>query len=392
MLQLPPLALYVHIPWCIRKCPYCDFNSHQANDEVPEADYVAALRADLEQDLPLVQGRKLTSIFFGGGTPSIFSAKAIEHILQDAEHLVGFEDDIEITLEANPGTFEQERFCGFRQAGVNRLSIGIQSFNDTQLTLLGRVHGRNEALRAVEMARAAGFDNINLDLMHGLPQQSVADAQADLQQAILLAPEHVSWYQLTIEQNTVFYSSPPRLPDEEILADIQDEGIALLAQAGYRQYEVSAYAQPGRQARHNINYWQFGDYLGIGAGAHGKITLPTQAHIMRLWKTRLPKHYLQSRDRITQSICGHSNAYAGGGEILQQTSLPLEFLLNGLRLVDGVPVDYFHKRTGLPLNALEPQWSGLMQKGLVQLDKGVIKTTALGQRFLNNVLEAYTED
>ena len=392
MLQLPPLALYVHIPWCIRKCPYCDFNSHQANDEVPEADYVAALRADLEQDLPLVQGRKLTSIFFGGGTPSIFSAKAIEQILQDAEQLVGFDDDIEITLEANPGTFEQERFIGFRQAGVNRLSIGIQSFNDTQLTLLGRVHGRNEALRAVEMARAAGFDNINLDLMHGLPQQSVADAQADLQQAILLAPEHVSWYQLTIEQNTVFYSSPPRLPDEEILADIQDEGIALLAQAGYRQYEVSAYAQPGRQARHNINYWQFGDYLGIGAGAHGKITLPTQAHIMRLWKTRLPKHYLQSRDRITQSICGHSNAYAGGGEILQQTSLPLEFLLNGLRLVDGVPVDYFHQRTGLPLNALEPQWSELMQKGLVQLDQGVIKTTALGQRFLNNVLEAYTED
>lgn len=392
MLQLPPLALYVHIPWCIRKCPYCDFNSHQANDDVPEADYVAALRADLEQDLPLAQDRKLSSIFFGGGTPSIFSAKAIGQILHDAEQLVGFEDDIEITLEANPGTFEQERFCGFRQAGVNRLSIGIQSFNDTQLTLLGRVHGRNEALRAVEMARSAGFDNINLDLMHGLPQQSVADAQADLQQAILLAPEHVSWYQLTIEQNTVFYSSPPRLPDEEILADIQDEGIALLAQAGYRQYEVSAYAQPGRQARHNINYWQFGDYLGIGAGAHGKITLPAQAHIMRLWKTRLPKHYLQSRDRITQSICGHNNAYAGGGEILQQPSLPLEFLLNGLRLVDGVPVDYFHQRTGLSLNALEPQWSALIQKGLVQLDQGMIKTTALGQRFLNNVLEVYTED
>ena len=210
MLQLPPLALYIHIPWCIRKCPYCDFNSHQANDAVPEADYVAALRADLEQDLPLVQGRRLTSIFFGGGTPSIFSAKAIGQILQDAEHLVGFEDDIEITLEANPGTFEQERFIGFRQAGVNRLSIGIQSFNDTQLALLGRVHGRYEALRAVEMARAADFDNINLDLMHGLPQQSVADAQADLQQAILLAPEHVSWYHLTIEQNTLLYSSQPR--------------------------------------------------------------------------------------------------------------------------------------------------------------------------------------
>ena len=392
MLQLPPLALYIHIPWCIRKCPYCDFNSHQANDAVPEADYVAALRADLEQDVSLAQGRKLTSIFFGGGTPSILSAQAIGQILQDAEQLVGFEEDIEITLEANPGTFEQERFRGFRAAGVNRLSIGIQSFNDTQLALLGRVHGRSEAMRAVDVARAAGFDNINLDLMHGLPKQSVADAQADLQQAIALAPEHISWYQLTIEQNTVFYSAPPRLPDEDILADIQDAGVNLLADAGYRQYEISAYAQAGKRARHNMNYWQFGDYLGIGAGAHGKITSPTHQGIARLWKTRLPKHYLDSRNKISPAVAGHQNTYLGGGEVLQQHALPLEFLLNSLRLVDGVPVSFFQQRTGLPLNALEPQWSELTQKGLVQVDEGIMKTTALGQRFLNNVLEAYTGD
>ncbi len=392
MLQLPPLALYIHIPWCIRKCPYCDFNSHQANDAVPEADYVAALRADLEQDVSLAQGRKLTSIFFGGGTPSILSAQAIGRILQDAEQLVGFEEDIEITLEANPGTFEQERFRGFRAAGVNRLSIGIQSFNDTQLALLGRVHGRSEALRAVDVARAAGFDNINLDLMHGLPKQSVADAQADLQQAIALTPEHISWYQLTIEQNTVFYSAPPRLPDEDILADIQDAGVGLLAEAGYRQYEISAYAQADKRARHNINYWQFGDYLGIGAGAHGKITSPAQQGIARLWKTRLPKHYLDNRNKISPAVAGHQNTYLGGGEVLQQHALPLEFLLNGLRLVEGVPVVYFQQRTGLPFNALEPQWSELTQKGLVQVDDGIMKTTALGQRFLNNVLEAYTGD
>lgn len=397
MLQLPPLALYIHIPWCIRKCPYCDFNSHQANDAVPEADYVAALRADLQQDLSLAQGRRLSSIFFGGGTPSILSAPAIAQILADVEQLVGFEDDIEITLEANPGTFEQERFRGFRQAGVNRLSIGIQSFNDTQLTLLGRVHGRHEALRAVDMARTAGFDNINLDLMHGLPQQSVADAQADLQQAIALSPEHISWYQLTIEQNTVFYSKPPRLPDEEILADIQDEGVARLADAGYQQYEVSAYSQAGRRARHNINYWQFGDYLGIGAGAHGKISLPEQQAIIRLWKTRLPAHYLQSADRIassvqSSSVNGHRNTYLGGGEVLQPAALPLEFLMNALRLVEGVPANYLQERTGLPWDVLEPQWSALTQRGLVQVEKGFIRTTVLGQRFLNNVLEAYAED
>lgn len=389
-LMLPPLALYIHIPWCIRKCPYCDFNSHQANDDLPEAEYVAALRADLEQDVVLAQGRKLTSIFFGGGTPSVFSANAIAQILQDAERLIGFEKDIEITLEANPGTFEQERFSGFRAAGVNRLSIGIQSFNDVQLKLLGRVHGRDEALRAVDVARKAGFDNINLDLMHGLPQQSIDDAIADLQQAIALSPEHLSWYQLTIEQNTVFYSAPPILPEEEILADIQDAGQALLASAGYNQYEVSAYAQAGKQARHNLNYWKFGDYLGIGAGAHGKITQPDQNTIMRLWKTRLPKHYLESQQKITSPINGHQNSFAGGGEVLTQESLPLEFMLNALRLNEGVDQEYFSQRTGLPLVALEPQWQKLTEKGLVEISAGKIRTTPMGLRFLNSVLEAYT--
>lgn len=389
---LPPLSLYIHIPWCMRKCPYCDFNSHQAKDELPEAEYIAAVRADLEQDLALAQGRRLASIFFGGGTPSIFTAKAIGQILQDAEQLVGFEKDIEITLEANPGTFEQERFSGFRAVGVNRLSIGIQSFNDRQLQALGRIHGRREALRAIEVARKAGFDNVNLDLMHGLPQQTIADAVADLNQAIALAPEHLSWYQLTIEQNTVFYSAPPALPDEEILADIQDEGHALLLAAGYAQYEVSAYAQPHRRARHNINYWQFGDYLGIGAGAHGKITLAEQGQIMRLWKTRLPQHYLAGRNKIAPAVNGHHNSFTGGGEVLVPESLPLEFLLNALRLREGVATEIFSQRTGLPVSALEPHWQTLVRQGLVGKDQNRLCTTDLGFRFLNRVLKTYAGD
>jgi putative oxygen-independent coproporphyrinogen III oxidase len=390
-LTLPPLALYIHIPWCIRKCPYCDFNSHQANNDIPEAEYVAALRFDLEQDAVLAQGRKLTSIFFGGGTPSMLSANAIAQILKDAEAIIGFETDIEITLEANPGTFEQEKFSGFRAAGVNRLSIGIQSFNDAQLKLLGRVHGRDEALRAVDVARKAGFTNINLDLMHGLPEQSVEDAKADLAQAIALAPEHISWYQLTIEQNTAFYSAPPILPIEDTLADIQDAGQALLAHAGYEQYEISAYAKNKKRARHNINYWQFGDYLGIGAGAHGKITQPEQARIMRLWKTRLPKHYLDvaTSNKISTNLGGHQNVFGGGSDILSPESLPLEFLMNALRLNAGAPENYFNERTGLELAALEPQWAELTQKGLVEVADGNLRPTEFGRRFLNRVLEAY---
>ena len=390
-LILPPLSLYIHIPWCIRKCPYCDFNSHQANNDIPEADYVAALRLDLQQDAILAQGRKLTSIFFGGGTPSMFSANAIAQILKDAEAIIGFEANIEITLEANPGTFEQEKFSGFRKAGVNRLSIGIQSFNDIQLKLLGRVHGRDEALRAVNVARNAGFDNINLDLMHGLPEQSVDDAKTDLAQAIALSPEHISWYQLTIEKNTEFYSAPPILPIEDTLADIQDEGQSMLAQAGYEQYEISAYAKNKNRARHNINYWEFGDYLGIGAGAHGKITQPEQDRIIRLWKTRLPKHYLETAtsNKISTNLSGHQNVFGGGSDILSPESLPLEFLMNVLRLNDGTPTKYLSDRTGLQVTSLEPQWTELTHKGLVEVIDGNLRPTEFGRRFLNRVLEAY---
>lgn len=393
-LQLPPLSLYIHVPWCIRKCPYCDFNSHQANDEIPEDAYVAALRYDLQQDQILAQGRKLTSIFFGGGTPSMLSAQAISQILTDAENIIGFEPDIEITLEANPGTFEQEKFSGFRAAGVNRLSIGIQSFNDQQLKLLGRVHGRAEALRAVSVARAAGFDNINLDLMHGLPEQSVADAKADLQQAIELAPEHLSWYQLTIEQNTAFYSAPPILPEEEILADIQDAGIELLAAAGYEQYEVSAYARDQKRARHNLNYWEFGDYLGIGAGAHGKITLPAEDKILRLWKTRLPKHYLDAIEsqKISTNLGGHQNTFGGGSDVLTPAALPLEFMMNALRLNTGAPQAYFNARTGLDWSVLESSWQALTQQGLVEIEQGLVRPTAMGRRFLNRVLQQFMQD
>nr|WP_324257392.1 radical SAM family heme chaperone HemW [Cellvibrio fontiphilus] len=393
-LQLPPLALYVHVPWCIRKCPYCDFNSHQANNDIPEAEYINALRQDLQQDQSLAQGRKLSSIFFGGGTPSMLSAQAIAQILKDAESIIGFETDIEITLEANPGTFEQEKFAGFRAAGVNRLSIGIQSFNDQQLKLLGRVHGRVEALRAVDVARSAGFDNINLDLMHGLPEQSVDDARADLQQAIELAPEHLSWYQLTIEQNTAFYSAPPVLPEEEILADIQDAGIELLAAAGYAQYEISAYARAQKRARHNMNYWQFGDYLGVGAGAHGKISFPDEDKILRLWKTRLPKHYLEAAasQKISTNLGGHQNGFGAGSDLLLPEALPLEFMMNALRLSDGVPQEFFSARTGIDWQAVEPIWQRLSQQGLVETAQGIIRPTALGRRFLNRVLQAFMQE
>lgn len=392
--QLPPLALYVHVPWCIRKCPYCDFNSHQANNDIPEAEYVNALRFDLQQDQVLAQGRKITSIFFGGGTPSMLSAAAIGQILQDVENIIGFEPDIEITLEANPGTFEQEKFSGFRAAGVNRLSIGIQSFNDQQLKLLGRVHGRDEALRAVGVARNAGFDNLNLDLMHGLPEQSIGDAKADLQQAIDLGPEHLSWYQLTIEQNTAFYSAPPVLPEEEILADIQDAGIELLGDAGYEQYEISAYARAKKRARHNLNYWEFGDYLGIGAGAHSKITLPVENKIMRLWKTRLPKHYLDAAQsqKISTNLNGHQNVFGGGGDLLTPESLPLEFMMNALRLNDGVPMDYFRQRTGQDWSLLAENWTDLETRGLVEKYNGYIRPTILGRRFLNRVLQVFIHE
>lgn len=386
-LTLPPLSLYVHIPWCVRKCPYCDFNSHKAEDNLPEREYVDALIEDLKAEVPLVQGRRIHTVFFGGGTPSLFSADAIGRILESIDQLVGLSTDAEITLEANPGTFEQARFSGYRQAGVNRLSIGIQSFQDAQLQRLGRIHGRDEALAAVKVARKAGFDNLNLDLMHGLPDQTTAAARADLEQAIALAPEHLSWYQLTIEPNTHFYNAPPLLPVEDTLADIQDTGEALLAASGYAQYEVSAYARPQRRAAHNLNYWTYGDYLGIGAGAHGKITLSDSNLIVRRWKTRLPTHYLERRHGELTGPSSHP--MLAGEQTLEPAALPLDYLLNALRLNDGVPSAQFTERTGLPLDVLQPIWKELEEKGLVRPYRERLATTDLGRRFLNDVLAAF---
>jgi len=377
--SLPPLSLYVHIPWCVRKCPYCDFNSHAAGPEIPERAYIQRLIADLEQDQPWAQGRKLTSIFFGGGTPSLFSAAGIGEIISAAEKIIGFNEDIEITLEANPGTFEQEKFSGFRSAGINRLSIGIQSFNDTHLTQLGRIHSGNQALSAIDTARTAGFENFNLDLMHGLSGQSLAEASADIQQAIDLGAKHISWYQLTIEPNTEFYSRPPQLPEDDILADIQQMGMALLDNHGFGQYEVSAFAQPGQRSEHNINYWQFGDYLGIGAGAHGKITLPHQQQIIRSNKTRQPDNYL-SRDMKTLAQV----------KSISSDELAMEFMMNGLRLREGVPASYFPERTGLLVSDIEQQVRKLQSQGLLEVDNQQFRATPLGYQFLNSLLQGFS--
>ncbi|UUW70215.1 radical SAM family heme chaperone HemW [Pseudomonas oryzihabitans] len=377
---LPPLALYVHIPWCVRKCPYCDFNSHAAGPTLPETEYVDALLADLDQDLIHVHGRPLTSIFFGGGTPSLFSAEALGRLLDGVARRLSFAPDIEITLEANPGTFEQAKFVAYRGLGINRLSIGIQSFQDAKLKALGRIHGREEAIRAADRARAAGFDNFNLDLMHGLPEQSVADALGDLDQAIALAPTHLSWYQLTMEPNTVFWSQPPELPEDDTLWDIQEAGQARLAAAGYQQYETSAYAQPGRQARHNLNYWSFGDFLGIGAGAHAKLSAP-DGTLLRTWKTRLPKDYLDP-----------AKAFQAGAKALAPADLPFDFMMNALRLVDGVPAAWYPQRTGQSLDSLAPALTAARQAGLLAEDAQRLRPTARGQLFLNDLLQSFLPD
>ncbi len=377
MPQLPPLALYIHIPWCVRKCPYCDFNSHAASPVLPEEEYVDALLADLDQDLHAVHGRELSSIFFGGGTPSLFSAQALGRLLKGVEARIPFASDIEITLEANPGTFEQEKFIAYRQLGINRLSIGIQSFQEDKLKALGRIHSGGEAMRAADMARQAGFDNFNLDLMHGLPDQSLEDALGDLRQAIALKPTHLSWYQLTLEPNTVFWNQPPTLPEDDTLWDIQEAGQALLAEHGYAQYEVSAYAQPGRAARHNLNYWSFGDFIGIGAGAHGKLSHP-DGRIVRTWKTRLPKDYLNP-----------AKAFQAGEKNLANEELPFEFLMNALRLTAGVDAVLFAQRTGLSLDSLHAARAEAEQSGLLQVEPSRLVATARGQLFLNDLLQYF---
>jgi oxygen-independent coproporphyrinogen-3 oxidase len=375
--QLPPLSLYIHIPWCVRKCPYCDFNSHTASPVLPEAEYIDALLADLDLDLSQVHGRELSSIFFGGGTPSLFSAEALGRLLKGVEQRIRFASDIEITLEANPGTFEQAKFSAYRGLGINRLSIGIQSFQEAKLKALGRIHNGNEAIRAADMARQAGFDNFNMDLMHGLPDQSPSDALGDLQQAIDLKPTHLSWYQLTLEPNTVFWNQPPTLPEDDILWDIQEAGQQLLAQNGFAQYEVSAYAQPGRPARHNLNYWSFGDFIGIGAGAHGKLSHP-DGRIVRTWKTRLPKDYLNP-----------AKPFKAGEKLLSVEELPFEFLMNALRLTNGVDAALFCERTGLSLNSLASARQQAEQRGLLQADPTRLVATPQGQLFLNDLLQYF---
>lgn len=381
-LVLPPLSLYIHIPWCVKKCPYCDFNSHENSQQksLPEAEYLNALKQDLIQDKHWAQGRKLRSIFFGGGTPSLVAAKTIGGILEYAEQVIGFEPDIEITLEANPGTFEQEKFSDYRQAGINRLSIGVQSFQEKHLNKLGRIHSSQEATKAISAAKKVGFDNINIDLMHGLPEQSVDEALDDLKTAIALEPTHLSWYQLTIEPNTVFYRQPPPLPADDTLADIQDAGLQLLAQHGYKQYEVSAFCRDQTVSQHNVNYWSFGDYIGIGAGAHGKVTDLKKQAIIRRQKTRLPEHYLNSE-----------GAPSFKETLVDNTELPLEFLMNALRLNDGVPSEYFIERTGLSLMVINKPLNELIQKGLLEYTDNKLKTSDLGQRFLNTILSTFID-
>ncbi len=383
MLSLPPLALYVHIPWCVRKCPYCDFNSHGQKGELPLREYVAALLADLDQDLPLVWGRPVTSIFFGGGTPSLFSADSIAAFLEGAAARLRLRPGLEVTLETNPGTVEHDRFDAYARAGVNRLSFGIQSFDDGCLQRLGRIHDSAQARRAVQLAQDAGFSNINLDLMYALPQQDTAMALHDLEQAIALAPAHISHYQLTLEPNTVFAARPPAgLPEDDDAWDMQEGCQAALAAHGYQHYEVSAYARDGFQCQHNLNYWRFGDYLGIGAGAHGKITLPSQETILRRWKLKHPQAYMAA---------AHGPARIGGDEHLAPAQRPFDYMLNALRLHAGFSLGDFEARTGLSRDLIAGKLDELVAKGLLAVQADHVAPTALGRRFLNDVMGVFLD-
>ena len=377
MEALPPLALYVHIPWCVRKCPYCDFNSHEAHGDLPEERYVAALTADLEQALPFVWGRRVHCLFFGGGTPSLLSARALDEILCVIRARLPLSPDAEITLEANPGTFEARKFAEFRALGINRLSIGIQSFNPQHLRALGRIHDDQEARQAVDIAHST-FENFNLDLMYALPGQTLEQADADICSAIALAPTHVSAYHLTIEPNTWFHRHPPPVPDDELSATMQERLEERLAQAGYVHYETSAFARPGRECGHNLNYWRFGDYLGIGAGAHGKLSLPHR--IFRQMRHKHPREYME---RALQ------------GKPVQEehdvpaADLPFEFMMNALRLVEGFPVQMFQERIGLPIGTVAKQLERAESVGLIERDPERIAPTLRGQRFLNELLQLF---
>lgn len=378
--KLPPLSLYIHVPWCVRKCPYCDFNSHASKGELPEQEYINALLADLALETEAVQQRPIQSIFIGGGTPSLFSAHSFDLLFNGIAKQLSLANDIEITLEANPGTAEQQKFADYFQLGINRLSIGVQSFHEKQLQALGRIHSTQEAIKAAEMAHQAGFTRLNLDLMHGLPEQTPQQAILDLQQAIALEPDHLSWYQLTIEPNTAYWSHPPMLPEDEHLWAIQEQGQALLASKGFSQYEVSAYAKSSEaQAKHNINYWSFGDFIGIGAGAHGKLT-QKDGQIYRNWKTRVPKDYLNP-----------SKPFQAGSRILSKDELPIEFMMNALRLKDGVANHYFSERTYLAPSYIEKACQKAQQAGLLSPFNERFVATSQGFLFLNNLLEYFLD-
>ena len=384
MLTPPPLSLYVHLPWCVRKCPYCDFNSHERRGALQFDAYVDALIADLDFDLPLAWGRNVHSVFFGGGTPSLFPPESIERFLQLASARLRFAPGAEITLETNPGTVEHGPFAGYRKAGVNRLSFGVQSFDDGCLQRLGRIHSSGDAERAVKAAQDAGFDNLNLDLMYALPGQTLAMAESDVERAIQLQPTHISHYQLTLEPNTVFAAKPPTgIPGIDDAWDMQEACQARLAAAGFAQYEVSAWARPGRQCAHNLNYWQFGDYLGIGAGAHGKLTLGAEQRVLRRWKLKHPTEYL-ARAGTAAAI--------GGDDVLNAARLPFDFMLNALRLNAGVPIAMFEARTGLPRAAIAGQLAVARERGWIAPGDERLQPTELGLRFANDAIGLFLGD
>ena len=371
----PPLSLYIHVPWCVRKCPYCDFNSHAFTGTIPESAYLQALLEDLDQDLAFATDRPIETVFIGGGTPSLMSGDFYDRLFRELRARLAFATNAEITLEANPGTLEAGRFDAFRAAGINRLSIGVQSFNPDHLKTLGRIHDADAAHRAIRAARRAGFDNFNIDLMHGLPDQTPGQALEDIQTALDYKPPHLSWYQLTLEPNTEFYSRPPELPDDDHLWDIYRRGSDYLHQHGYEDYEVSAWSLQGRASRHNLNYWTFGDYLALGAGAHGKISL-VDGSIRRYWKTRQPDAYL---NRI--------GSRTAGSDAIAVDDLPLEFLMNALRLKEGVDESLFSERTGLPLTTVGVKLEQLRNEKLLVSDR--LQATDLGQRYLNSLLERF---
>jgi putative oxygen-independent coproporphyrinogen III oxidase len=375
-METPPLSIYIHFPWCVRKCPYCDFNSHPLKEDLPQEAYVAQLLADLDHELPRIAGRPIQSVFFGGGTPSLFAPSAFARVLDVLRQRAALPGDAEVTVEANPGALDRHYFDGYLAAGVNRISIGAQSFAAHQLDALGRIHRPEDILAAISAARTAGFRRVNLDLMHGLPGQRAADAAADLYAALETGVDHVSWYQLTIEPKTAFARRPPALPGEDVLAEIEEKGLGLLAAAGYRRYEVSAFARPGQEARHNVNYWTFGDYVGIGAGAHGKWTDPGDARILRTAKPAQPRLYLATEATALRSE-----------RALTAADLPGEFMLNVLRLLDGVPHALFTRRTGLPYEHVAEPVSRLVERGLMRRDR--LGLTADGLRFLDSAVAEF---